>query len=140
MVIDEPNSAVVLQHAHNYTGKITAQATCTAAGTETYTCSICGDTYTKPINKVAHQTTLINVREATCDAEGYTGDDYCTTCKQIIHVGTTIPKLERPTDHGTQEQPQQSGSCKWCGKTHGNGFFQKFIAFFHNILATIFRK
>ena len=28
--------------------------------------------------------------------------------------------------------------CHWCGKDHSNGFFQKLIGFFHNILAKIF--
>ena len=32
---------------------------------------------------------------------------------------------------------QSANLCKWCGKTH-EGFFQKIIGFFHNIMAKIF--
>ena len=31
-------------------------------------------------------------RSATCTAEGYTGDQYCTTCRQTISTGTAIGK------------------------------------------------
>ena len=36
-----------------------------------------------------------------------------------------------------QPEPQPENLCKWCGKVH-EGFFQKIIGFFHNILAAIF--
>ena len=101
----------------------------------------------------AHQTTVINAREATYDAEGYTGDTYCTACRQTLSYGTTIPKLTKPEDPTnptnptnptqptqpatqptTQQQQQQSGACKYCGGTH-TGFPGVLIGFFHSILA-----
>ena len=36
----------------------------------------------------------------------------------------------------TESQPNPN-MCHWCGKVH-EGFFQKIIGFFHNILARIF--
>ena len=43
-----------------------------------------------------------------------------------------------PGDPG-QTDPTPANICHWCGKTH-DGFLQKIIGFFHNILATIFGK
>lgn len=42
-----------LECAHVYTS-VTTPATCTAAGSITYTCSICGDTYTEAIESLGH--------------------------------------------------------------------------------------
>ena len=40
-------------HSYN-SGKITKEATCTANGTKTYTCTICGNTKTETITKLGH--------------------------------------------------------------------------------------
>ena len=79
-----------------------------------------------------HTITIINKKDATYDTEGYTGDEYCTVCKQTIKTGSAIPKLQRP-----QEPTQSGGRCKWCGKTHP-GFFGWFVAIFHKILVFLF--
>lgn len=94
----------------------------------------------------AHQTTLINAKDATYDADGYTGDTYCTACRQTLSYGSVIPKLVKPDDptnptnptnptpQPTQPQQQPSGSCKYCGQNH-SGFPGILIGFFHSILA-----
>ena len=48
-------------------------------------------------------------------------------------------KQSQTEDNPTpQPQPQPNANqCHWCGKVH-NGFFQKIVAFFHNILAKLF--
>ena len=33
---------------------------------------------------------------------------------------------------------QGNNICKWCGKAHGDGFFEKLVAFFHRLFAAIF--
>ena len=40
--------------SHNYTAKVTTAATCTASGIKTYTCSLCGDSYTEVIPATGH--------------------------------------------------------------------------------------
>lgn len=117
--------------AHNWgSGVVTTPASCTATGVRTYTCSFCGTTRSEIIEMSAHTIMIINQREATYDAEGYTGDEYCTTCKQIIHSGKVISKLE-PT------VPPVEDVCKWCGGQH-EGFFGGIIGFFHRIFAALF--
>ena len=129
-------------------GTITKKATCTEEGIRTYTCTVngCGATRTEPISKIDHAITVINKKDATYDAEGYTGDTYCTVCRQTLSYGTSIPKLTKPEEptnpnqpatQPTTQQQQQTGGCKWCGQTHG-GILGALVGFFHSILALLF--
>jgi len=121
-------------------GTITTAATCTKTGVRTFTCTACGATRTETISKTGHTITVINAREATYDADGYTGDSYCTVCKQTLSYGSSIPKLTKPNEPTNPEQPatneqqQQSDVCQWCGKKSHNVF----IYIIHMILAILF--
>ena len=41
-------------HSHSYTSKITTEATCTEKGKKTFTCTVCGATYTEDIPAKGH--------------------------------------------------------------------------------------
>ena len=64
----------------------------------------------------------------------------------VIADVTLTAKFEKDADPGQPENPDNgNGSnepaanlCKWCGKDHSDGFFQKIVAFFHNIFAKLF--
>ena len=118
-------------------GVVTTPASCMSTGTRTYTCSNCGATRTETIGKTAHTLTVINQRDATYDAEGYTGDEYCTVCKQTIKQGTVIQKLDKPTDPTPDTPDEPENLCPWCGGEH-TGFFGGIVGFFHRIFAAIF--
>lgn len=49
----------------------------------------CGETS----EKEAHTTELKNAKEATGEAEGYTGDEVCSVCEQVVKEGEVIPVL-----------------------------------------------
>ena len=61
---------------HKYEAEVTKAPLCTENGIMTYTCSVCGDTYTEPIPKVegngtgSHSLRSIGGTPATCDKEG----------------------------------------------------------------------
>ena len=60
-------------HEHSYTSEVTKEATCESDGQGelTYTCSICGDTYTEETDRIDHCTDDIKViQEATCSQVG----------------------------------------------------------------------
>ncbi|MBR7098494.1 MAG: hypothetical protein IKC59_03685, partial [Clostridia bacterium] len=44
-----------------------------------------------PVGCTHASTTLVNAVDATCSAEGYTGDTVCTNCAEIVTKGSTIP-------------------------------------------------
>lgn len=68
----------IFTHEHFYTSKISKNATCTETGTKTYTCSVCGDSYTETIKATGHNFTD-KVVNPTCAVQGYT-EHVCGTC------------------------------------------------------------
>ena len=100
-------------------------ATCTEGGNiEFWYCDRCGkyfsdDAFTKEILKEdtiipanGHgQTEVKGEKEATCTAEGYTGDKVCKDCGEVLETGKTIPKLA----HNYKD-----GKCTVCGASDPN--------------------
>ena len=65
---------------HSYRSSITAEATCTQEGVETFTCEQCEDSYTKPIPMTDHNyNNGVVVVEPSCIQEG-TEEFTCTGC------------------------------------------------------------
>lgn len=79
-IVDSSQQADPLQHA--YTAAVTTEPTCEEEGIETYTCSHCGDSYTKPIAKVAHDDADNDGKCDTCETQ-MTGGDHCPRCGKI---------------------------------------------------------
>ena len=71
-------------------GKVTKGATCQAEGEMSYTCSVCGETKTIPVDKTDHKIELQNEKEASCTVRGYTGDKVCTVCGEVVEKGEYI--------------------------------------------------
>ena len=74
------------EHTHSYAVTSETAATCTEAGSKTYTCSVCGDSYTETITALGHSYALTGETAATCTEAGsktYTcsacGDNYTET-------------------------------------------------------------
>lgn len=55
-----------------------------------YTCSVCGETKTIPVDKTDHKIELQNEKEASCTVRGYTGDKVCTVCGEVVEKGEYI--------------------------------------------------
>ena len=72
-------------------------ATYKEAGYDVYTCTDkCGNTYTKPIEKLHcdhADTKVVNATKPTINNAGYTGDTVCNTCGDTINTGTVIAQL-----------------------------------------------
>ena len=128
-------------HAWN-DGEVTKAATCSAQGEKTFVCTDCGATKTEtvPVNANAHSLTFVPAKNATTDAEGNVAHYHCTDCGKNFSDANGTQQLTKVTTDKLpkQDEPQRDpNACRWCGKVH-NGFFQKIIGFFHNILAAIF--
>lgn len=59
----------------------------------------------------AHTEELTNTKEATCTAEGYTGDKVCSVCDRVLEEGKVIEK----TAH-----QYENGKCTVCGAADPN--------------------
>lgn len=72
-----------------------------------------------------HENTEVrNASAATCTAEGYTGDTYCTDCGALVEQGSIIPATGHSWDSGTvtkaattEEEGIMTYTCTVCGET-----------------------
>ena len=79
---------------HNWdSGKVTKAATCTAAGTKTYTCTRCKKTRTETIAATGHKAVKDAAVAATCETTGKTEGSHCSVCGTVIKAQTTTAAL-----------------------------------------------
>lgn len=72
----------------------------TASCTSGKHCDVCGIEYTeKDTSFHTGGTHLVGQKDATMEAEGYTGDLYCDGCGQLIEAGQVIEKIPAPHEH-----------------------------------------
>ncbi len=115
-------------------GKVTTEATCTADGVRTYTCSKCQDTKTEPIPALGHEMTHHPENAATCGAPGNSAYYTCSRCnkyfsdakgeKEIAKDSWVIPATgnhdydEVETKKATcTEKGEKKLTCKVCNDT-----------------------
>lgn len=115
--------------SHVYTSAVTTAATCTTAGVMTYTCSLCGDSYTAAIPALGHDyvgvvtapsaaNSYVGYTTYTCSRCGdsyvddYTGQDFqitysvqgtTTTATGNSYTGMTLPATATDADGYTFE-------------------------------------
>ena len=77
-------------HVHSWEKTSETAPTCTADGTTTYTCSVCGDTYTETTPATGHSYNSV-LTAPTCTDEGYTTHT-CSTCGDT-YTDSTVPAL-----------------------------------------------
>lgn len=73
--------------------------TCTEKGVVLRDCIYDGCTVkkTEEISPTGHSVEIINMKSATCAENGYTGDEACIVCKEIIKKGMVINALGHKT-------------------------------------------
>ena len=65
-------------------GAVTKKATCTAAGTKTYKCTVCGDVLkTETIKATGHKEIVLEARTATAKKSGLTAGKKCSVCGKV---------------------------------------------------------
>ena len=107
------NTTIPATGKHSYTSEITTPATHTKEGVETFTCSGCGDNYTKSVAKLKDHTYTSKVTAPTCTEKGYTtytcacGETYKADYKDALkHTGGTANCKDKAV-------------CTRCGNTYG---------------------
>ena len=81
-------------------GKVTKAATCTTAGTKTYTCTRCKKTRTETIAAIGHKAVKDAAVAATCETAGKTEGSHCSVCNTVIKAQTTVAALGHSWDGG----------------------------------------
>ena len=107
----------ILIHKHDYKVNNTVAATCTSAGSETYKCVNCEETYMKSIDKTAHTYSVVSSTDATCNATGSktyrcAGCDntYSETVAKLTHKYEVIASQD-PT---CQKEGYATHKCSLC--------------------------
>lgn len=80
----------------HYIEKVTVKPTYTTKGEATYTCDVCGHSYTAEIDKLVcdhADTKVVNATKPTINNAGNTGDTVCNVCGETIATGTVIAQL-----------------------------------------------
>ncbi|WP_051588829.1 leucine-rich repeat protein [Ruminococcus sp. NK3A76] len=115
-------------HIHSYTSKVT-KATCTEDGAKTFTCSVCGDSYTETIKATGHKYTSKVTKEATCTedgAEAFTcsvcGDTYTEAIKATGHK--YVDKVVKPT---YDAQGYTLHTCSVCSDSYKDNYTDKLV-------------
>ena len=99
------------------TSEVTTQPGCESTGVRTYTATVTfqgknyTDTRTEVLPALGHKTQLVGAKAATCTEDGYTGDEVCTVCQEVVKKGEVIPA----TGHDYKD-----GKCTNCGETDPN--------------------
>ena len=103
---------------------VTKEPTCTAAGTQSRTCSVCKNIENKTIKAKGHTEVADSAVAATCTTDGKTAGSHCSVCGTVIKAQTvikatghkygswTVTKAATCTEDGSQKR-----SCTVCGNT-----------------------
>ncbi|SFA82971.1 Transglutaminase-like superfamily protein [Acetitomaculum ruminis DSM 5522] len=79
--------------------------------------------YTCKITVEGHKSITVGKYFATCQMEGFTGDEYCTICNKLIKKGSKIPRTDHQlgktpwfVNEATCESARLEGyNCTYCG-------------------------
>lgn len=91
-VIKAQTTTAALGHSWD-SGKVTKAATCTTAGTKTYTCTRCKKTRTETIAATGHKVVKDAAVAATCETAGKTEGSHCSVCGTVLKAQTTTAAL-----------------------------------------------
>lgn len=120
---------------HNYTSKITKDATCKEEGIITYTCS-CGDSYTETVEKLAHTEEGIPGKAATCTEPGLTEGKKCLVCGKVLEEQqeiTTIDHIDAGGDGKCDSCGEQLNPIKKTFAERIRDFFERIRSFFERL-------
>ena len=98
-VLKAQTTTVALGHSWD-NGKVTKAATCTTAGTKTYTCTRCKKTRTETIAATGHKAVKDAAVAATCETAGKTEGSHCSVCNAVLKAQTTVAALGHSWDGG----------------------------------------
>ena len=112
---------------HDYKDIVTAP-TCTEKGFTTHTCTRCGDSYVDSyVDALGHTIELRGAKDATCTEPGYTGDQYCSVCHELLETGSEIPALGHDyksvvTAPTCTEKGYTTHTCSRCDDTYVDAY------------------
>lgn len=113
------------QHTHDWgEWKTTTPADCTTEGEEVRQCENCQKTETKKLEKTDHVTEIVGAKESTCTTAGYSGDEVCKHCHEVIKMGHKLDLAQHQwgewkttTPASCTHEGEETRQCKNCKET-----------------------
>ena len=103
---------------------ITTKPSCTTEGEEVRQCQNCQKTETKKLEKTAHVTEVVGAKESTCTTAGYSGDEVCKHCHEVIKKGHELALAQHQwgewkttTPASCTHEGEETRQCSVCQKT-----------------------
>ncbi len=109
----------VVKHAHDYTSEVTKSPSCEENGVVTYTCSICGHSYTEETSAMGHaHGDWVVTTEPTCTEEGVKTST-CSACgdeitEAVAALGHTYGEWVVTTEPTCTEEGVKTSTCSAC--------------------------
>ncbi len=88
---------------------------CTEKGSVTYTCTLCGDTYTETIDALGHTEVVDEAVAPTCTETGLTEGKHCSVCNVVTVAQETVDAL----GHTEVVDEAVAPTCTEAGLTEG---------------------
>lgn len=120
------SGTVIEKMDHEWVQQETTPANCTTGKIQNFKCEKCGEVKRVPIgNPLGHlHKEIRNVKAATCEKTGYTGDTYCKDCETLLEKGIAINALGHDWDNGKitkeptgKENGIKTFTCRKCKQT-----------------------
>ena len=103
---------------------IKTEPSCTTEGEEIRQCEVCQKTETKKLDKTAHVTEIVGAKESTCTTAGYSGDEVCKHCHEVIKKGHELALAQHQwgewkttTTPSCTTEGEETRQCKNCQET-----------------------
>lgn len=103
---------------------ITTKPSCTTEGEKVRQCEVCQKTETKKLEKTAHVTEVVGAKESTCTTAGYSGDEVCKHCHEVIKKGHKLALAQHQwgewkttTPASCTHEGEETRQCKNCQET-----------------------
>lgn len=102
----------------------TTKPSCTTEGEEVRQCEVCQKTETKKLKKADHVTEIVGAKESTCTIAGYSGDEVCKHCHEVIKKGHELALAQHQwgewkttTPASCTHEGEETRQCSVCQET-----------------------
>jgi len=95
---------------------VTVDPTCTADGSKTFTCTVCGDTRTEAIPATGHTAVTDDAVAPTCTETGLTAGSHCSVCNTVLVAQEEVAAL----GHKEVVDEAVAPTCSATGLTEGS--------------------
>ncbi len=107
---------------HKYTLTDHSESTCTEAGYNTFTCSVCGKTYTEITPMKDHTLIIDPAVQPTCIESGLTEGVHCSVCGTVITA-----QEETEPDPSNHSDTDNNGICDLCKEIINQNKYDEYI-------------